>query len=217
MRKLLITALVLIAILVTALPVHASDADYPPCGPYQIPSDSVPCGPTYIGGELLRLQPGVPFGWIRNAPSSYSAPVTTIQPSTYASIRVATLGTLEHFDGYQRWYKVTPYPLGGGVIGWIEQASLEAATIWGYPPDDPAVQAAWSPPLTGRVKPGIPFLWLRDDPDSHAGIRGTIPANGWLTIIGPAAFDGVQWWWTGSWTGRGFTFGWVEQAHIIAL
>jgi hypothetical protein len=112
---------------------------------------------------------------------------------------------------------IHPYPLDKQIVGWVEQASLTYASITGYPLEDPTIQADWAVPVSGHVKPGIPFLWLRDQPGSEATVLYTIPANGALTITGSPAFDGVQWWWMVDYaTPRGIRHGYVEQALIVA-
>jgi len=201
--------------------VHQRALAYPPCGPLQQPlvdSGSF-CRPQYIGGELLRLAPGVPFAWIRSEPSSYARILKTLHPAAYANLQIVSYSPTPIFswDGYQNWYMVHPYPMDTTVVGWIEQGSLAGVSTTGYPPEDPTYQAAWNTPVRGHVKPGVPFLWLRAQPASNTAVLATIPANGALTITGSPSFDGAQWWWTVDYgSRRGIRRGYVEQALIIA-
>jgi hypothetical protein len=194
---------------------------YPPCGPYQEPlsNDSGSfCRPMYFGYELVHLTSGVPFAWIRSAPSSDAPILTTIYPTSYASMKLIYANErYTAWDGFQNWYQVHPYPVDTGVVGWVEQASITSAAYSGYPPENPAELAQWTVPQTGTVKPGVPFLWIRSAAASDAGIVATIPAGGTLTIAGSPTFDGVQWWWKVDYSSRsGIQHGYVEQALIIA-
>jgi hypothetical protein len=201
--------------------VHERAMAYPPCGPYQQPlvNNGSLCRPQYIGGELLRLATGVPFAWIRSEPSSHARVLKTIYPVAYSNLQIVSYSPTPIFswDGYQNWFMVHPYPMDTNVVGWIEQGSLATVSTTGYPPEDPTYQAAWSTPVGGHVKPGVPFLWLRAQPASDAAVVDTIPANGALTITGSPSFDGVQWWWMVDYVSRrSIKQGYVEQALIIA-
>lgn len=220
-RIVLVTALVFVGTFFGI--VHDRAWAYPPCGPFQEPLTDAHgsfCRPEFpIGGELLRLTPGVPYAWLRSAPSSTAPAIRTLYPVAYANLQtdLNTPATNYFWDGYQNWYRVHPYPLDKDVIGWVEQASLEYAPITGYPPEDPTTQADWSVPVNGHVKPGIPFLWMRSQPDSSAATLFTIPVNGAITIAGSPAFDGVQWWWRVDYASpQGVKQGYVEQQLIIA-
>ncbi len=194
---------------------------YPPCGPFQQPltNNGSFCRPAYMGGELMQLAPGIPFAWVRSNPASDAPVVTTLYPASYANLQIASGSTtrIDSWDGVQNWYLVHPYPLNKEVVGWVEQASLTYAAITGYPLEDPTIQADWAVPISGHVKPGIPFLWLRSAAGSDAGVLYTLPANAALTITGSPVFDGVQWWWMVDYaTPRGVRHGYVEQALIVA-
>lgn len=215
--------LALALVLVTSLAgVRNQALAYGPCGPFQEPLTDAHgsiCRPIYIGGELLQLVNGVPFAWIRSYPSSYAPVLTTIYPSSYATVKVVAYSPNPtwFWDGYQNWFMVHPYPVNTQIVGWIEQASLATGYASGYPPEDPTQLAQWIIPGSAQVKPGVPFLWLRTQPSSHAGIIAVMPAGATLSLLGSPSFDGVQWWWQVSFTTRrGVKTGYVEQQLIMA-
>jgi hypothetical protein len=221
--------LIVMFVVLLLLPVGAAFA-YPFCGPDQPPNQpSGFCRYDLTGNDTYRVAPGVPFVWLRTEPSSHAAIRATIWPSAGASM--VTVGGVARWDGVQWWYEVRTYP-SGHVTGWVERVSL-AQVVLNSPPvltptptpfpapppdgvSDPSIeiQADWRPPFNARVEAGVPFLWMREAPNAGR-IIFTLPRNGAFRVIGPAAYDGRQWWWQVSF-GIGTTqyVGWVEQGSI---
>ncbi|WP_162909405.1 hypothetical protein [Aggregatilinea lenta] len=218
MRKLtFILMVVLVAAL--ALPGMTSHANAlsTACGDQQDPSvPSSPCRPMYLGGEAVTLKTGVPFAWLRAEPKSPQI-AATVWPNAAATMQIA-LGPQGHFDGFQWWWFVTLAPSGRPyLVGWVEQASLTANTT-SPAPDDPSVVKNWGLPMSGKVKAGIPFVWMRVAPSSDAIPGYTIPPLGPFVVVGGPSFDGYQWWWMVAYPGPyGHVYGWIEQASIQPL
>jgi len=213
--------LLVTAILLSGIGLQPAEAAYfyPPCRPFQESSAQAICREPHIGGELIHLTTGVPFGWIRSAPSSDAPPLATLYPSEYATAQIVRrilpdYANIAAWDGTQRWYKVHLYPTQKHITGWLEQASIDTAiaTTVIYPSDDPTVQAEWVASQDVVVKPGIPFLRLRSRPLSTGRIVATAHNNELLTLQGASTFDTVQWWWQVT---DGQTSGWVEQSHLV--
>ena len=216
MRRKMMDITVVLAVVICLGAVSGQVLAYPPCGPNQIPESGSFCRPMYYTNQLLHLADGVPFAWIRSAPSSDAPVLTTIYPTSYASMKVVSECNTT-WDGFQNWYQVHPYPMNTSIVGWVEQVSITAAAYSGYPPENPAELAQWTTPQTGYVKPGVPFLWIRSTASSDAHVVAIIPTGAALTIVGSAMFDGVQWWWKVDYAARSVVkSGYVEQALIIA-
>jgi hypothetical protein len=64
-----------------------------------------------------------------------------------------------------------------------------------------------------RVKPTIPFSWLRNFASSYASANFTAQSGGVLEILGGPQTDTVQWWWFVRISGTN-NAGWVEQKSL---
>lgn len=217
MKKIIWTFLLLIL----AIPVTSVFA-YPPCGPYAHPSDEWFCRVDNIPNQLLRVRPEVPFVWIRNAASSDAAILTTVRPSTTATMILladANQSASISWDGYQWWWEVELYP-AGGVRGWVEMASLSAYIIELPTPttdiSDPSIQllSDWVLPLSGRIETGMSFAWVRETPSSGGRIVHTLRQGQEFELTGGNRFDGYQWWWA---IRTGAVNGWLEQGSITPV
>ena len=121
MKKIIWTFLLLVLV----VPITSVFA-YPPCGAYARPTAEWMCRTEMIPNQPLRLAAGIPFVWIRNAPSSTAAVLTTVYPSTAATMILLpdeNQNASISWDGYQWWWEVELYPAGGSR-GWVEMASL---------------------------------------------------------------------------------------------
>jgi hypothetical protein len=199
--------------------VHA----YPPCGSYQPQTDSNGgsfCRPVFLGNELARIKDALPFAWVRAYPDSQSEVIiATILPSRNATLmlNMDQQGNSFIWDGHPWWWHVRLCLDQTGYQGWIEQESL--VTIANpapetYPPDAPA---PWQTPSNAGVKHGIPFVWLRDLPNSQARVIITVLSSQSFTLQSNAGpqFDEVQWWWLVEHrSGANSWQGWVEQSSI---
>lgn len=81
----------------------------------------------------MTLRWGLPFVWVRVAPSSYAPVVYTVYPTGYATLE--TTGNTQ-WDGYQTWSEVY-LTNNSGIRGWVEQGSLatpyQSAPSWTAP------------------------------------------------------------------------------------
>jgi hypothetical protein len=71
-----------------------------------------------------------------------------------------------------------------------------------------------------RIVDGVPFVWLRASPSSHAAVLATaLPRRTGFSVTraldAQASFDGYQWWWNVQMYPSGGQ-GWVEQASLTA-
>ncbi len=93
-------------------------------GVAQVPDDDPAVMKPWQVPMPAQVKAGIPFVWVRLAPSSYAAPTYTISPLG----RFLVVGS-PSFDGLQWWWLVsvqTPY---GPVYGYVEQASILSLTI----------------------------------------------------------------------------------------
>ncbi len=190
-------------------------ASFGPASALGYPPEDPATNAGWQAGRQVRVKPGFPFVWLRAAPSSDGPVIATVVPNDHLTLLGAST-----FDGRQWWWQVSH----GSDTGWVEQAGVVVGASIGtigassgslsYPPDDPAALAIWYPPLQMRVKPGIPFLWLRGDPASTGRVLATAYPRDRMALEGRSIFDGVQWWWEVS---NGQLTGWVEQSHLVAI
>jgi len=190
----------------------AQAAYYPPCGDLQPPDSSSICRPMFMLGQEIQVKPEIPFVWLRSAAGSPII-MATVWPGSGPTMKI--INTSDYWDGYQRWWYVSLYPVNQHIAGWVEQSSLRA--YGALPTNDPTIQANWITPLAAWVKPGVPFLWMRSTPASANNITGTIPANGQVKVLGSPSYDSVQWWWFVEYkAGRNYYYGYVEQGLLVA-
>lgn len=213
MRCIKLFLLVVLLVVLWSPAVRSAQAVYyPPCGDLQAPDPSSFCRPLFSIGQEILVKPTIYYVWLRTV---VGGPVitATVWPTTYPTLKV--IGPTDYWDGYQRWWYVSLYPVNQHITGWVEQSSLT-----GYnplPTNDPTVQAKWITPLAAWVKPGVPFLWIRSTPASANNIITTIPANGQVKVLGSPSYDGVQWWWYIEYrAGTFFYYGFVEQGLLVA-
>lgn len=73
---------------------------------------------------------------------------------------------------------------------------------------------------TYRLASGVPFAWLRAEPSSSAGIRGTVQPGtsaSMVTVGGSAHWDGVQWWYEMTTYPDRRVRGWVERVSLAQV
>jgi hypothetical protein len=221
MKKLLLIGL-LFGVLIPASAAFA----YPFCGPTQPPNQpSGFCRYDLVANDTHRVQTGVSFVWLRNAPSSTADILATVRPSAGPSL--VTVGGVAHWDGVQWWYEMATYP-DRRVTGWVERVSLAQVVTQSAPEplsptptpvpgvNDPSIQlqAAWTAPFNARVEAGVPFLWMREAPNSGR-VVATLGAGEQFVVTNGPQFDGYQWWWPVANIHR--TRGWVEQGSITPI
>ena len=79
------------------------------------------------------VRPGLPFVWVRAAPSSYAPAIYTLYPNY--GVTVETTGNTQ-WDGYQTWTEVY-VTSNTGIRGWVEQGSLSSGYQSWNPPQQP--------------------------------------------------------------------------------
>jgi hypothetical protein len=178
------------------------------CGPYVQPGV---CSPRFAKDQQVQIRSGVPFVWLRKEPSSSAQVVGTVVYSVGATLKVAEWPS--RWDGYQNWWLVTPLP-NSQVAGWVEQASLIDQAV----APDFSQRANWTAPFTGSIRGGVPFVWIRNAPDSYASVQATLLPWDRFTVLGTPqpVYDGRQWWWyVSARTLFGIRTGYVEQNSIV--
>jgi hypothetical protein len=180
-------------------------------------------------GALLRVKASVPFSWLRVSPSADAHILATAPSGDFLVVAGAT----PQWDGVQWWWRVR----WGGVIGYVEQQSLDlvlaaptssgppsaATTIpptatqpppTGTPRPHQTTQATWSAGSQLRVIQAVPFAWLRTGPSSAGQPFDTLSPGTLLIVVSASPqWDGVQWWWQVRRT-NGSIYGYVEQDSL---
>ena len=192
-----------------------------PCGPFQAPDvPSQLCRPAFTSGQYVRIMDGVPFVWLRAAPSSHAGVVATALPRRAGFSISRAPGNQASFDGYQWWWNVQMYP--GGGQGWAEQVSLTTetpSTLYIEPAPTHEAPPTWGAPVSATLRAGVPFAWLRIEPRSDSPFNYTIlPGTSFLVMPDPSPVsDRYQYWWAVTVvTPQGQRFGWLEQSSIAA-
>jgi len=183
-----------------------------PCGPNMQPGI---CTPAYQRGDHLLIRPGVPFVWLRATPSSAGHISSTVWPSSGPVLEVVS--SPPSWDGFQSWYFVAP--IGNSLVnGWVEQVSMVLPSKAITPTPIRPPKANWTVPMVAKLRPGLPFAWLRRYATSYAPYAYTIYPGTLFTVLGKpdAYFDGAQWWWPAQVLTPGSTVtGWLEQVSIV--
>jgi len=200
-----------LALVVVLLFSNVTPASAIQCGPYVEPGI---CSPRFHKGEVVFINSGVPFVWLRQIPNSAGGVVGTLWPTSRPSLII--IGDVSSWDGYQNWFLV-------GLIsnprigGWIEQASLLGLPI--VPTTSPVTtRATWTRPAYVTLNPRLTYGWFRAAPSSSAApVLTVVPGVTFNLLAGPeAVFDGVQWWWPVSIrVGNTPMSGWLEQSSIV--
>ncbi len=144
----------------------------------------------------LCIHSGIPFVWVRTAPSSFAGTLMTLYPRDYAKL---TIG-VQAKDAVQWWVRANiTISARRFVQGWIEADSLSACEQTFVPTGAP-------PPPNWEhtalcLKTGVPFVWERIAPSSFAPVASTRSAGSCNVGSMPALtswniyrWDGAQWW-----------------------
>lgn len=160
------------------------------------------------------LKAGVPFAWLRFAPSSSASYGVTLRPGeTVSASGPAQLS----WDGVQWWlYVWTNSPNVHGYY-WVELGSLvsQCAQPTPTPQPQPGNGAAnWQQGNVVRVKFGVPFVWFRGQPfPGNAPIHTVFRGVDLVVMGGPSQDSYGQWWWLVR-DPRYSVLGWVEQNTV---
>ena len=157
------------------------------------------------------LKAGVPFAWLRLAPSSSAAYTLTMQPG--ATVQSNTPATLQ-WDGVQWWIYVWPNFANVHGYYWVELGSLVSNCPQPNPPPPASGAANWQQGNVVRVKPGVYFVWFRAQPAPGSTPIHTVFSGADLVVMsGPSQDSYGQWWWHMS-APRTNVYGWVEQNSV---
>ncbi len=198
----------LLSVLGAALPLEAQAASV--CGPLDNPSTG--CDAAFDLYEPLTIRAGVPFVWLRKDPSSSAAVVGTMNYSGKTNLAINRWPS--RFDGYQNWWLVSSTS-NKSLVGWVEQSSLVLVNA-----PDSGARANWNAPFTGGIRKGIPFVWIRNAPNSNAAIVATLLPKDQFGVLGnpQPVNDSRQWWWyIRASTAAGVKEGYIEQASIVVV
>ncbi len=173
------------------------------CRPHDNPGI---CEAVFGQGQELAIRSGVPFVWLRKAPSSSGAIVGTIAFSTLPTVTVAQFPST--YDGYQNWWLVAPLS-NPSLKGWVEQDSL----VDPINPDS-APTPQWTTPFMATIRSGLPFAWIRQDPYSSASVLATILPGNTFTVLN-VSNESNHWWYIRATTAAGVKEGYLEQGSIV--
>jgi hypothetical protein len=160
------------------------------------------------------LKSGIPFGWLRFAPSSAAHYGITIYPGQTVS---ANTPAQLSWDGVQWWlYVWTNTPNVHGYY-WIELGSLVSQCAQPTPTPQPppgSGAANWQQGNVVRVKAGVPFVWFRAQPfPGNAPIHTVFRGVDLVVMGGPSQDSYGQWWWLVR-DPRYSVLGWIEQNSV---
>ncbi|MBI1280208.1 MAG: hypothetical protein GC179_18930 [Anaerolineaceae bacterium] len=179
---------------------------------------------TFHQNDQVVIKSGLSSVWLRSQPSSNCACVEYVISSSKRVLRILDNDPVS--DGVQNWWHVSTVerPV---KQGWVEEKSLRLLT-------PPLPTASLTPKVTqsllplnstsAQIREGIPFVWLRNQPNSSAKTLQTIdfvrPTNQsqCLKIAQTGenrVWDGVQWWRLIRVTNT-TTYGWVEETSLTA-
>jgi hypothetical protein len=178
------------------------------CKPTDNPAN---CEAVFAANQNLAIKSGVPFVWLRKSPSSSAEVAYAVNYSAKTRFVIDYWPSV--YDGYQNWWLVRLVS-DKSKGGWVEQSSLVDATA----PDNTPAKANWSTNFAGGIRAGVPFVWVRNAPNSSAGVLFTLlPGDPFIVLVDPQPiYDGRQWWWTiTSPVPTSPKNGYVEQASIV--
>ncbi|MBI5666689.1 MAG: hypothetical protein HZC41_01665 [Chloroflexi bacterium] len=154
-------------------------------------------------GDVVRVRQSVPFVWFRGAPAPGNPPILTVLPG--AQLVIIQGGVSDNYN--QWWWQMRD--LRTNVTGWVEQNTVEpVSNVPG-----PVMPSNWQIGDVVRIKPSVPFAWLRFSPSSTAGFSYAARPGDQLEIWQPSQSDGVQNWW-GVGVASTRLLGWVEESSL---
>ncbi len=156
--------------------------------------------------NVVRVKASVPFVWLRSSASS-DAPNSGQLPSR----TTFTIMSSPQYDGTQWWWQVREER--GNRVGYIEQNALEYVRARSTVTSQPIPAGLWMAGYVVRVKAAVPFVWLRNAPDSHSGIAETVLRLGELVIGSESQEDATKQLWYKV-TAKNGAAGWVEAQSL---
>lgn len=160
--------------------------------------------------NVVRVKASVPFAWIRsdmNGDASSAGDASNILGTYPSGTRFVIVAGANL--GRQIWWQVRDP--NSTTVGFVEQSSLEFVRSRPNFTVSPLPPSSWRSGFSLRLKPSLPFLWIRSAPNSNAGIVYTIQRGGEVVLSGTdVQNDGVQNWRQVS-LGNAPINGWVEE------
>lgn len=158
----------------------------------------------------VRVRATLAYAWLRQKPSS-DAIVLFQVPAGSVMVTIAK----PQSDNVQNWWPVLD--VQSGVMGWIEQNSLEpasagidiaTATLEPVPPAQ-----GWQPGNKVRVRNEVTVGLVQMAPNSRAQTLARVAPGNILDLIGTPLFGDGNWWWLVKTRGTNIT-GWIEQSVL---
>jgi hypothetical protein len=162
-----------------------------------------PGAASWSPGTVVRVRLNVPFVWFRAAPAPGNPPIHTVLPGTQLVIVQGA-----SMDFYNQWWWLMSDPRNG-ITGWVEQNTVELVSS----STQPVLPADWRVGDTVRVRPTVPFSWLRYAPNSLANVVYTAWPRQEVVLQQGPQFDNVQNWWNVRIPGISVS-GWVEENSL---
>lgn len=156
--------------------------------------------------NVVRVKANVPFVWLRSSASS-DAPNSGQLP---ARTLFVIIGSPQN-DGTQWWWQVREER--GNRVGYVEQNALEYVRARSTVTSQPIPAGLWMEGYVVRVKASVPFVWLRNAPDSHSGIAETVLKLNELVIGSESQEDASKQLWYKV-TAKNGAVGWVEAKSL---
>ena len=156
-------------------------------------------------GNVVRVKSSVYFVWFRAQPAPGNTPIHTV----FSGANLVVMSGPSQ-DSYGQWWWHMSDPRTN-VYGWVEQNSVELTT--GTTPTPTPVPSAWKAGDVVRVRPLVPFSWLRSTPGSASAVVYTVPPGQTLILQDGPLSDNVQNWWRVALPYSGIS-GWVEEGSL---
>jgi hypothetical protein len=178
-------------------------------GPTSTPAtpNNLPAHEAWNTSSVVKIKSQVPYVWLRAAPDSHGGALITLPPAVLLSVSYSNAV----YDARQWWWQVKH--ASTGVVGWVEQASLELAPsgVVTENPRPPVQQ--WAVGAKVRVQLSVSFSWLRGTYNSWSPPVYTVNSGGLVELTAAPLYDGFQWWWPAKIPNTQIA-GWVEQKSL---
>lgn len=153
-------------------------------------------------GNVVRVKSNVAFVWFRAQPAPGNPPIHT----AFSRAELVIMGGPSQ-DNFGQWWWLMRDPRYS-VIGWVEQNSVDLLSG-----PAPTIPTNWQAGNTVRVRPTVPFSWLRALPASSAAPVYTVGSGQTLILQQGPLSDGAQSWWQVIIPYRA-AIGWVEESSL---
>jgi hypothetical protein len=170
--------------------------------PMPTPNSTRPAN--WARNNVVQVKASVPFVWIR---ADMSAEPVTILGTYFPGTRLVIVAGPNLGPNQLYWQVRDP---NSNTVGFVEQDSLEFVRSRPNFTVSPLPPSAWRAGFSVVVKSSVPFVWIRSEPNSNAGIVRTVNRGDALVLGEEVRNDGVQNWRRVSIAQSPVT-GWVEE------